>query len=95
MWNSTNPALANDDAFNQFYGKTMFKEQSNIAAFVRNFVVDGHVVLGENEAIYLFELGTTNMSSDAADFQDLVVVVELGESPEALAETEDMKALYD
>ncbi|HVP73909.1 MAG TPA: Bax inhibitor-1/YccA family protein [Phycisphaerales bacterium] len=31
MWNSTNPALANDDAFNQFYGKAMFKEQSNVA----------------------------------------------------------------
>jgi uncharacterized YccA/Bax inhibitor family protein len=31
MWNSTNPALANDDAFNQFYGKTMFKERSTTA----------------------------------------------------------------
>jgi uncharacterized YccA/Bax inhibitor family protein len=31
MWTSTNPALANDDAFNQFYGKAMFKERSNAA----------------------------------------------------------------
>lgn len=31
MWNSTNPALANDDAFNQFYGKAMFDERSNVA----------------------------------------------------------------
>ena len=31
MWNSTNPALANDDAFKQFYGKAMFDERSNVA----------------------------------------------------------------
>lgn len=35
----------------------------------------------EDQVIYLFELGTTNLNSSAADFQDLVVVVTLGENP--------------
>jgi fibro-slime domain-containing protein len=38
-------------------------------------------MLKDNEAIYLFELGTTNLSSPAADFQDLVIVVTLATDP--------------
>lgn len=31
MWQSTNPALANDDAFGQYYGKAMFDARTNVA----------------------------------------------------------------
>lgn len=31
MWNSTNPALANDDAFHQFYGKAMMDRRADVA----------------------------------------------------------------
>ena len=44
------------------------------------------MTMDENQSIYLFELGTTRLTSSAADFQDLVVLVTLGESPEALAD---------
>src|SRR5262245_17069387 len=40
------------------------------------------VTLADNQVIYLFELGTTNMSSAAADFQDLVVVLTMAKSPD-------------
>ncbi len=33
------------------------------------------VTMDENEAIFLFELGTTDLNSPAADFQDLVILV--------------------
>lgn len=50
-------------------------EQPDIAEFVDDYVEDGKVVLEGNEAIFLFELGTTNLGSTAADFQDLVILV--------------------
>ena len=32
---------------------------------------DGIVTIGDNEVIYLFELGTNSPASNSADFQDL------------------------
>lgn len=60
--------------------------QSNIAHFVRDFVdtASGKMKMADNQVIYLFELGTTNMSSSAADFQDLVVLVTLAKNAEDL-----------
>jgi hypothetical protein len=72
-----------------------FENQNNIVDFVEDYIVDGHVRLDENEAIYLFELGTTNLSSSAADFQDLVVLIELAESPESLTMVTDLTVLFD
>ncbi|MEZ6192618.1 MAG: hypothetical protein R3C45_15195 [Phycisphaerales bacterium] len=54
------------------------------------------MTMDENQSIYLFELGTTRLTRAAADFQDLVVLVTLGESPQALAEeAEDGNDLAD
>ena len=42
------------------------------------------MVLSKNQAIYLFELGTTNTGSSAFDLQDLVVLVTLAVDPNDL-----------
>jgi hypothetical protein len=47
--------------------------QKSAAEYVSNFVSNGKMNLGENQAIYLFEL-THNASADRADFQDLVLL---------------------
>jgi fibro-slime domain-containing protein len=60
-----------------------FQDQTNLAYFVEPYVntATGKVVLQDNQAIYLFELGTTNLSSSAADFQDLVIMITLATDP--------------
>ncbi len=60
-----------------------FQNQSNLAVFVDPFVnvATQKVVLDANQAIYLFELGTTNLNSASADFQDLVIMVTLANDP--------------
>jgi len=60
-----------------------FQDQTNLAAFVDPYVnvATGKIVLQDNQAIYLFELGTSNLSSSAADFQDLVIMVTLATDP--------------
>jgi len=70
---------------------TPFMNQNNILDFIRDYVdaATGTVVLDENQAIFLYELGTTNLASAAADFQDLVVLVTLAKDPADLIETED------
>lgn len=64
-----------------------FEHQAEAVDFVRDYIdpQTNTMVLDENQSIYLFELGTARLKSAAADFQDLVVLVTLGESPEALA----------
>jgi len=42
------------------------------------------IKLLENQAIFLFEIGTTNLNSSAADFQDLVLLVTLARDPSYL-----------
>ena len=62
---------------------TPFMNQATIVSFVHNYidVQSQRLRLGSDEAIYLFELGTTNMSSSAVDFQDLAILVSLARDP--------------
>lgn len=74
-----------------------FESQADVVHYLRNYIdPDTNTMhLDENQAIYLFELGTTNLSSSAADFQDAVVLVTLGESPEQLDRADLMDTMYD
>ncbi len=56
-----------------------FANQATISSFLTPYLnaTTRKVTLAPNQAIYLFELGTTNLTSTAADFQDLVVLVSL------------------
>ena len=63
-----------------------FDGQDDVASFVQNYIENGRMRLHENQVIYLFELGTSNLNSSAADFQDLVMIVTLAESVGALEE---------
>ncbi len=68
-----------------------FNNQTSIATYVRDFVdtQNNAIKLLDNQAIYLFEVGTTNITSTAADFQDLVVLITLARDP-AYLETLDV-----
>jgi len=70
-----------------------FDGQSTAEFFIRQYLANGQVNIDDNQVIYLFELGTTQLTSSAADFQDLVVLVTLGESVEALQNR--FEPLYD
>ncbi len=61
-----------------------FLDQGSIVDFIGDYIdpETNRVVLDDNQAIYLFELGMTNLSHPAADFQDLVVLVSLANIPE-------------
>ena len=63
--------------------KPGYMGQASIATFVAPYVKDKKIVLKENEAIFLFELGTTDTSSSAADFQDLVVLMSIEPPPKS------------
>jgi hypothetical protein len=67
-----------------------FDGQEQVEYFLEPYLTDdgAHIWLHPNQAIYLFELGTTNVSSSAADFQDVVVLVTLGTSIEQLENEE-------
>ena len=54
-----------------------FDGQDDIEAYIKDYIdtTSNKVTLKPNQAILLFELGTTNMSSESADFQDLVILV--------------------
>lgn len=69
-----------------------FLDQGNVVDFIRDFIDPdtNKVILDENQAIFLYELGTTNMDSDAADFQDLVVLVTLAKTTDALEEDQSV-----
>ena len=66
-----------------------FQDQASIEEFLVDYInpASGTVELGPNQAIYLFELGETDLSSPAADFQDLVVLLTLSEAASDLAIT--------
>jgi len=74
-----------------------FEDQASAESFVAPYIDEetGLMTMDENQAIYLFEIGTTRVSSSAADFQDLVVLVTLGESTDDFYEYTDIEALYD
>jgi len=58
-----------------------FQNQAGIGQIIRDHVnvATGKVVIADDEAIFLYELGTTNLSSPAADFQDFVILVTLAD----------------
>jgi len=63
-----------------------FLDQGTVASFVDKYINSGtgRVELQPNQAIYLFELGETNVDSSAADFQDMVALVTLAQERETL-----------
>ncbi|HIH94602.1 TPA: type IV pilin [Methanosarcina acetivorans] len=71
--------LRNGDAVPTIPG---LDEQPDVAEFIEDYVGDGKLVLEGNEAIFLFELGTTDLHSSAADFQDFVVLMSIDPAPE-------------
>jgi len=52
-----------------------FQGQNSIEDFVKGYIENDSIKLKENEAIYIFELGNTDLDSSGADFQDLVILV--------------------
>ena len=68
-----------------------FLNQGAITEFVIDYIdqTTNTMKLDENQAIYLFELGTSNLASSAADFQDLVVLVTLASDPADLEDPDD------
>jgi hypothetical protein len=53
-----------------------FDDQSDAEAYLRDYVdEDGRITIAQNEAIFLFELGSDDPASGAYDFQDAVVLV--------------------
>ncbi len=77
---SSNPANANvlvlkdGDSVPDIEG---FDGQDDIEEYIKDYIdtKNKKVTLKPNQAILLFELGTTNLNSSAADFQDMVVLV--------------------
>ena len=61
-------------------------DQADAVEFVWEYIdpETGTMTMDVNQSIYLFEVGTTRLSSSAADFQDLVILVTLGKTPEDL-----------
>ncbi|MDJ0600139.1 MAG: hypothetical protein QNJ37_15020 [Crocosphaera sp.] len=51
-----------------------FANQNTIESFLQKYIENGKIKIADNEAIYLFELGTTNKKSSAFDLQDNVVL---------------------
>ena len=66
-----------------------FMDQASVEEFLFEYINHDTKTmdLGPNQAVYLFELGTTNLSSSAADFQDLVVLLTFAEEDEELEST--------
>ncbi|MCA9295520.1 MAG: fibro-slime domain-containing protein [Phycisphaerales bacterium] len=64
-------------------------DQSSVMSYVVDYLDSSTntMTMGENQVIMLFELGTDDLTSTAADFQDLVVLITFGTSPEYLQAT--------
>lgn len=74
---------------------TPFLDQSSIVDFIPDdYIVSGKINLQPNQAIYLYELGTNNFSSSAADYQDLVILVTLAKTPEELINAESLPVAH-
>ncbi|MCP3906276.1 MAG: fibro-slime domain-containing protein [Planctomycetes bacterium] len=60
-----------------------FRNNGAMRPYVRPYVdaSTGLVTLGQNQAIYFFEIGTSDLGDPDADFQDLVVLVTLASDP--------------
>lgn len=66
-----------------------FNNQAAASAFIDPYLDSGTVTLADNQAIFLFELGTSNPNAAAADFQDAVVLVSLSANEQAAVVTEN------
>jgi len=77
---STVKVLRNGDPVPDIPG---FRNQNSLAAYIAEYTdtTTNTISLDKNQAIYLFELGTTDLASAAADFQDLVMLVSLAKAP--------------
>jgi len=86
--------LRNNDPLPDIAG---FDGQDDVLSFIAQYIDTeaGVVRLHKNQAIYLFEIGTSNLTSSAADFQDAVVLVTLGDSIETLENFDLLGAMYD
>ncbi|WP_435358476.1 DUF7289 family protein [Haloarchaeobius sp. DFWS5] len=58
--------------------------QDDVKAFLTDYIDDGKISLEPDEVIFLFELGTEDLDSSAADFQDAVVLFQLTEVVETV-----------
>ena len=60
-----------------------FLNQPSAAAFLQEHIDfnTNTIRLGPNQALYLFEMGTTNLHSSAANFQDFAVLLTLAKTP--------------
>lgn len=74
-----------------------FDGQTDAVEFVQQYIdtESGTMTLDVNQSIYLFEIGTTRLTSSAADFQDLVVLVTLGKTPADLEDATFADASFD
>ena len=72
-------------------------DQADVLYFIEPYIdlESNRISLDANQAIYLFELGTTSMNSSSADFQDLVVLVTFGKSKRDFFQYTAREALYD
>lgn len=72
-------------------------DQADVLEFIRPYIDfdTNKISIDENQAIYLFEVGTTDMSKSSADFQDLVVLVTFGKTKRDFYRYTDIEALYD
>ena len=78
-----------------------FPGQDPLDVYIADYVdaATNTISLLENQVIYLYELYTTDMNADAADFQDMIVLLSLG-GTEAIATTpcspiDDIDAVLD
>ena len=79
-------ALRDGDVMPDFSG---YNGQASAEAFLQPYVDgDDLITLNSNQVIFLFELGTTNLTSTAADFQDLVVIVTMARPVTPLTQAE-------
>ena len=64
-----------------------FQDQATIISFLQPYLDPDtqKVTLGQNQAIYLLELYTTDMAAAEADFQDIAILVDLAASSEDAA----------
>jgi hypothetical protein len=85
--------LRNGDAVPQIPGAA---GQMSVAQVLTPYInaQTNKITLTANQAIYLFELYTTNLNSQYADFQDLVVVVTLGTSRASISGTSPARRLF-
>ncbi len=77
--------LRNGDSVPEISG---YGGQASVADFVSDYInaETGLVQIADHQAIFLFELGTTRLTSSAADFQDLVMLLNLGKPGETFDE---------